>query len=206
MAKKDSNFISARESRRISKENARIIKKLDKRLDRRHVPEDEYLTQMRDSNNVVEFDDLHTYFFTDVGIVKAVDGVSFNVPVGKTVGIVGESGCGKSVTSLSLMQLLQRPTGQVVSGEMRLNLGEKAYDVARLYITPTTTSLAKNAPSEDVWYTDWYIDYDQYYPIAVPWDVTLANITYRYCSVEPTVGHDKNIRLRIGQPEERKAK
>ena len=74
--------------------------------------------------------------------------------------------------------------------------GEKAYDVARLYITPTTASLAKNAPSEDVWYTDWYIDYDQYYPIAVPWDVTIANITYRYCSVEHTVGHDKNIRLR----------
>lgn len=73
--------------------------------------------------------------------------------------------------------------------------GVKAYDVARLYITPTTASLAKNA-ADDVWYTDWYIDYDQYYPIAVPWDVTLANITYRYCSVEPTVGHDKNIRLR----------
>ena len=73
--------------------------------------------------------------------------------------------------------------------------GEKAYDVARLYITPSTASLAKNAVS-DVWYADWYIDYDQYYPIAVPWDVTLANITYRYCSVEPTVGHDKNIRLR----------
>jgi len=73
--------------------------------------------------------------------------------------------------------------------------GEKAYDVARLYITPSTASLAKSAIG-DVWYTDWYIDYDQYYPIAVPWDVTLANITYRYCSVEPTVGHDKNIRLR----------
>ena len=73
--------------------------------------------------------------------------------------------------------------------------GAKRYDVARLYITPTTASLDKNA-SDDVWYADWYIDYDQYYPIAVPWDVTLANITYRYCSVEPTVGHDKNIRLR----------
>lgn len=73
--------------------------------------------------------------------------------------------------------------------------GEKAYDVARLYITPSTASLAKSAVG-DVWYTDWYIDYDQYYPIAVPWDVTLANISYRYCSVEPTVGHDKNIRLR----------
>ena len=73
--------------------------------------------------------------------------------------------------------------------------GEKAYDVARLYITPSTASLAKSAVG-DVWYADWYIDYDQYYPIAVPWDVTLANISYRYCSVEPTVGHDKNIRLR----------
>lgn len=73
--------------------------------------------------------------------------------------------------------------------------GEKAYDVARLYITPSTASLVKNA-LDDVWYTDWYIDYDQYYPVAVPWEVTLANITYRYCSVSPTVGHDKNIRLR----------
>jgi peptide/nickel transport system ATP-binding protein len=54
------------------------------------------------------------------------------VPVGKTVGVVGESGCGKSVTSLSLMQLLQRPQGQIVDGEIRLNLGGgKAYDIAK---------------------------------------------------------------------------
>ena len=52
-------------------------------------------------------------------------------PVGKTVGVVGESGCGKSVTSLSLMQLLQRPQGQVVEGEIRLNLGDKAYDITK---------------------------------------------------------------------------
>ena len=134
MAKKDSNFISARESRRISKENIRITKKLDKKLNRKHVPESEYLTKMHDESNVLEFDDLHTYFFTDVGTVKAVDGVSYNVPAGKTVGIVGESGCGKSVTSLSLMQLLQRPSGQIVSGEIRLNLGDKAYDVAKMPI------------------------------------------------------------------------
>ena len=134
MAKKDTNFISARESRKISKANAKITKKLDKQLSRKHVPEQEYLTTMHNPENVVEFDDLHTYFFTDVGTVKAVDGVSFNVPAGKTVGVVGESGCGKSVTSLSLMQLLQRPTGQVVSGEMRLNLGDKAYDVAKMPI------------------------------------------------------------------------
>ena len=134
MAKKDSNFISARESRRISKENIKITKKLDKKLNRKHVPESEYLTKMHDESNVLEFDDLHTYFFTDVGTVKAVDGVSYNVPAGKTVGIVGESGCGKSVTSLSLMQLLQRPSGQIVSGEIRLNLGDKAYDVAKMPI------------------------------------------------------------------------
>ena len=134
MAKKDSNFISARESRKISKANAKITRELDKKLTRKHVPETEYLTTMHDEANVVEFDDLHTCFFTDVGTVKAVDGVSFNVPVGKTVGVVGESGCGKSVTSLSLMQLLQRPQGQIVSGEIRLNLGDKAYDVTRMPI------------------------------------------------------------------------
>ncbi len=134
MAKKDSNFISARESRRISRANAKITRELDKKLTRKHVPETEYLTTMHDEGNVVEFDDLHTCFFTDVGTVKAVDGVSFNVPVGKTVGVVGESGCGKSVTSLSLMQLLQRPQGQIVSGEIRLNLGDKAYDVTKMPI------------------------------------------------------------------------
>ncbi len=136
MSKKsnETSYISARESRRISRENIRITSRLDKRLMRKHVPEEEYLTRMRDPGNVVEFDNLHTYFFTDVGTVKAVDGVTFEVPVGKTVGIVGESGCGKSVTSLSLMQLLQRPTGQIVEGEIRLNLGDKAYDVAKMPI------------------------------------------------------------------------
>ena len=69
--------------------------------------------------------------------------------------------------------------------------GEKTYDVARLYVTPSTATLkASNV------YADWYIDYDQYYPVAVPWNATVANFTYRYCSVLPTVGHDKNIRLR----------
>ena len=132
--KTDANYISARESRKISKANQKITKKLDKRLSRKNVPESEYLTTMKDPGNVVEFDDLHTHFFTDVGTVHAVDGVSFNVPIGKTVGIVGESGCGKSVTSLSLMQLVQRPTGQIVSGSIRLNLGDKAYDVAKMPI------------------------------------------------------------------------
>lgn len=129
--KRNDGYMSARESRRISKENRRITNELEKKRKRKNVPEAEYLTQMHDPNNAVEFDNLHTYFFTDTGVVKSVDGVSFSVPIGKTVGVVGESGCGKSVTSLSLMQLLQRPQGQVVEGEIRLNLGNKVYDVTK---------------------------------------------------------------------------
>ena len=132
MAKKNSDgYLSAKESRRISKANRKITNQLEKQHKRKNVPESEYLTQMKDNANVLEIDNLHTYFFTDVGTVHSVDGISFNVPVGKTVGVVGESGCGKSVTSLSIMQLLQRPQGQVVEGEIRLNLGNKAYDVTK---------------------------------------------------------------------------
>ena len=132
MAKKNEGYLSAKESRRISRENRRITNAYEKQRKRKNVPESEYLTEMRDPNNAVEFDNLHTYFFTDAGTVKAVDGVSFDVPTGKTVGVVGESGCGKSVTSLSLMQLLQRPQGQIVEGEIRLNMGEKAYNVVKV--------------------------------------------------------------------------
>ena len=132
--KKNDGYLSARESRRIAKENRKITDEFEKRHKRKNVPESEYLTEMRDLGNVLEIDDLHTYFFTDVGTSKAVDGVSFDVPAGKTVGVVGESGCGKSVTSLSVMQLLQRPQGQIVSGSIRVNLGEKAYDITK---TPT---------------------------------------------------------------------
>ena len=128
---KKASYLSAKEARRISKENRKITNELEKKRKRKNVPESEYLTTMRDPKNAVEFDDLHTYFYTDVGTVKSVDGISFEVPIGKTVGVVGESGCGKSVTSLSLMQLLQRPQGQIVSGEIRLNLGDKAYDITK---------------------------------------------------------------------------
>ncbi|HIT25032.1 MAG TPA: ABC transporter ATP-binding protein [Candidatus Enterenecus avicola] len=130
--KKAEGYLSGREARRIAKENRRITNAFEKQRKRKNVPESEYLTQMADPNNAVEFDNLHTYFYTDAGVVKSVDGVSFEVPIGKTVGVVGESGCGKSVTSLSLMQLLQRPQGQVVEGEIRLNMGDKAYDVTKM--------------------------------------------------------------------------
>ena len=132
---KNSSYISGKESRRISKFNRRVTKKLER--DRADANKDPALftTKMKDENNVVEFDNVCTYFFTDVGTVKAVDGVSFSVPKCSTVGVVGESGCGKSVTSLSLMQLLQRPQGQTVGGEIRFNLGDgTAYNIVN---TPT---------------------------------------------------------------------
>lgn len=129
--KKNSDYISAKESRRISRENRKITQKYEKMRNRKNVPKEEYLTQMKDPRNVVEFDNLHTYFFTDVGVVKSVDGVTFDIPQGKTVGVVGESGCGKSVTSLSLMQLVQRPQGQIVEGSIRFNTGTEVYDIAK---------------------------------------------------------------------------
>ncbi len=126
------HYISRSESRRIAKENSKAIAKFQKMKKRKARPE-EYVTQMKDDNNIVEFEDLHTYFFSDSGTVKAVNGVTFSIPAGSTVGVVGESGCGKSVTSLSLMQLVQAPSGQIVSGSIRFradmfkrdNLGRK---------------------------------------------------------------------------------
>ena len=132
MAKKNAEgYLSAKEARAISRSNRKITNELEKQRKRKNVPESEYLTYMKDPDNAVEFDDLHTFFFTDVGTVRAVDGITFAVPKGKTVGVVGESGCGKSVTSLSLMQLLQRPQGQIVSGEIRLNAGDRVYSIGR---------------------------------------------------------------------------
>lgn len=114
---KNKHYISSKESRDIAKENIRTIKALQKK--RASYKKEDYVTAMRDERNVVEFDNLHTYFYTDNGTVKAVNGVSFDIPQGSTVGVVGESGCGKSVTSLSLMQLVQGPMGQIVEGSIR---------------------------------------------------------------------------------------
>ncbi len=128
----NSNYLSAKESRAITKSNHISIKYFEKMRNRKKIPSEEYITSMKNSNNIVEFDNLHTYFYTDVGIVKAVDGVSFDIPRGKTVGIVGESGCGKSVTSLSLMHLLQRPQGQITEGSIRFDTGDIVYDLTRV--------------------------------------------------------------------------
>ena len=70
---------------------------------------------------ILEVDDLRTYFYTRDGVVRSVDGVSFSVSEGETLAIVGESGCGKSVTSLSILRLIASPPGKIVSGSIRFH-------------------------------------------------------------------------------------
>ncbi len=67
---------------------------------------------------LLEVRDLKTYFYTDRGVAKAVDGVSFTIPAGSTLGLVGESGCGKSVTAMSILRLIQSPPGKIVGGSI----------------------------------------------------------------------------------------
>lgn len=118
--KDDPHYISGKEARRIARENFKITREYEKKK-RRRIDEKEYLSEMKDDNNILEIDNLHTYFFTDAGVAKSVDGVSFEVPKRSVVGVVGESGCGKSVTSLSVMQLVQAPQGQIVEGSIRFS-------------------------------------------------------------------------------------
>ena len=139
--KKDNGYISIKESREIIKYNIKQMKYYES-LKRAKKDESEYTTVMRDSENVIEIDNLKTCFFTDNGTVMAVNGVSFDIPKNKIVGVVGESGCGKSVTSLSVMQLVQAPQGQVIEGQIRFNAGtnlgldennnQRAYDIAQM--------------------------------------------------------------------------
>lgn len=118
--KKNNHYLTGKEIREISRQNRIITRELEKKKHRK-ADESEFVTKMKDEGNILEIEDLHTYFYTDQGTVKAVNGVSFNVPKNSTVGIVGESGCGKSVTSMSIMQLVAGPQGQIVSGQIRFN-------------------------------------------------------------------------------------
>ncbi|MBO5078296.1 MAG: ABC transporter ATP-binding protein [Oscillospiraceae bacterium] len=126
MAEKKKGYLTGREIRAIAKENAKQIKRLEAYKNRK-APEEEFLSQMKNEDNILEIEDLHTYFFTEQGVVKAVGGVSYDVPKNAVVGVVGESGCGKSVTSMSVMRLIQGPAGQIVDGSIRF----KAYDYKR---------------------------------------------------------------------------
>ena len=124
---KNPNLLTIKESRAIIKSNLAEMKRLEK-IKREHRTPDQFTTVMHSNDNVVEIEDLETYFFTDNGVVKSVNKISFEVPKDSIVGLVGESGCGKSVTSLSIMQLVQAPQGQVVGGQIRFNSGELGQD------------------------------------------------------------------------------
>lgn len=73
------------------------------------------------NDTILDVQDLHTYFYTVEGVGRAVDGVSFQVKRGETLGIVGESGCGKSITSLSILRLVPSPPGRIISGKILFN-------------------------------------------------------------------------------------
>ena len=123
---KEKNYLSGREIKAIARANAKEMKRLEAYKNRK-APEAEFISNMVDDKNILEIEDLHTFFFTEQGVVKAVNGVSYNVPKNSVVGVVGESGCGKSVTSMSVMRLIQGPTGQIVQGSIRF----KSYDYKR---------------------------------------------------------------------------
>ncbi len=80
---------------------------------------------MPENDRLLEVNDLKTYFFTQRGVVNAVNGVSFDLRSGRTLGVVGESGCGKSITSLSILRLLQKP-GKIVGGKILYHAGRRA--------------------------------------------------------------------------------
>ena len=137
---KNPNLLSLKESREIIKNNLREMKRLEKIKREKRTPED-FTTVMRSNDNVLEVENLETFFFTDNGVVRSVNNISFDVPKDSIVGLVGESGCGKSVTSLSIMQLVQAPQGQVVGGKIKFNSSElgqdeegrdKCYDVTKM--------------------------------------------------------------------------
>jgi len=81
---------------------------------------------------LIEVKNLKTYFFTEDGVVRAVDGVNFTIEPEKTLGIVGESGCGKSVTALSVMGLIQTPPGKITEGEILYHQNGDVTDLTRL--------------------------------------------------------------------------
>jgi oligopeptide/dipeptide ABC transporter ATP-binding protein len=100
---------------------------------------------------LLEVDNLQTHFFTADGVIRAVDGVSYSVRAGETLGVVGESGCGKSVTALSILRLVANPPGRIVGGEIRfdgknlLDLSEPAMedirgnDISMIFQEPMTS-------------------------------------------------------------------
>jgi oligopeptide/dipeptide ABC transporter ATP-binding protein len=87
------------------------------------------LNPREEARPILQIEDLRTHFFTAIGTVRAVDGVSYSVKAGETLGVVGESGCGKSVTALSVLRLVANPPGRIVGGAIRFD-GRNLLDVS----------------------------------------------------------------------------
>ncbi len=83
-------------------------------------------------DTLLQVTNLKTHFFLDAGTVKAVNGVDFAVQRGKTLGIVGESGCGKSITAQSVMQIVPSPPGRIVEGQILYHMNGSTVDIAAL--------------------------------------------------------------------------
>jgi peptide/nickel transport system ATP-binding protein len=143
------HYLTGKEVREIAKANQKEMRRLEKEKNRKADPS-EYTTEMKDDGNILEVDGLHSYFFTDQGVVKAVNGVTFNVPSRSTVGVVGESGCGKSVTSMSIMRLLQGPSGQIVNGSIRFRVSDYKLDEKGKHIPVYEMDEDGNVVMEDV--------------------------------------------------------
>ena len=92
--------------------------------------------------NLIEVRDLHVRFRTDDGMVYAVNGISYDVPIGKTMGLVGESGCGKSVSSNAIMRILP-PNGWIESGSIMYNSNEEVFDIASLELNDKRIELLR---------------------------------------------------------------
>lgn len=92
---------------------------------------DETGTSKMGEDVLLRIEDLHTYFSTDEGLIKAVNGVSFEIPKEKVFGVVGESGCGKSITAMSVMQLLPKPHGKIHGGKILFRHGDHIVDLAK---------------------------------------------------------------------------
>ncbi|OON99920.1 MAG: dipeptide/oligopeptide/nickel ABC transporter ATP-binding protein [Epulopiscium sp. Nele67-Bin004] len=122
---------AAKKMKEIAKSNRAIMKKFEAEKKRKNVPASEYQTTMKNPNNILEIENLHTYFYTDMGVVRSVNGVNIEIPHGKTVALVGESGCGKSVTSMSVMKLVMGPSGQITDGAIRYNRASGPVDIVK---------------------------------------------------------------------------
>ena len=110
--KKKANYISIKESRKISRENFKKTQELERM--RSLMTRDDYITEMKDKNNVLEIDNLHTYFFTDIGVVKAVNGFRSASPKGKTVGVVGESVAASQLPACLFCSLFRDHRGKLL--------------------------------------------------------------------------------------------